>query len=259
MMIDNEAITQAVEQSTNAQENAQEKIDNDVQEQVSPQESQGQDWAQPDPTPKPSPVLENNIRALRESKERIQRERDEMARRLQEYESRANPQAPEEDLSLNLGENDLAEGKHLTKIQKQLTRQRDELLRTQQQTNALLVETKLKTEHPDIDKVVTVDNIKSLSELYPEIAQTLNSSTDYYSKAKAAYTMIKKFGIHVDDTFGSDRELAQRNAAKPRPLASVSPQQADSPLSRANAFANGLTEELKVQLRKEMEEATRNL
>ncbi len=49
----------------------------------------------------------------------------------------------------------------------------------------------------------------------------------------------------------------QKNASKPKPLASVNPQQGDSPLSRANAFANGLTEELKDQLRKEMSESRR--
>ena len=38
----------------------------------------------------------------------------------------------------------------------------------------------------------------------------------------------------------------------------MSPQQGDSPLSRANAFANGLTPELRVQLIKEMEEARKN-
>jgi len=142
----------------------------------------------------------------------------------------------------------LAEGKHLTKIQKQLKRQREELQRTQDETRSLLVETRLKAEYPDIEKVVSADNIKALSELYPEIAQTLNASSDYYSKAKAAYTMIKKFGIHVEDNYSSEREAVAKNAAKPRPLASVSPQQADSPLSRANAFANGLTEELKARI-----------
>lgn len=35
----------------------------------------------------------------------------------------------------------------------------------------------------------------------------------------------------------------------------LSPQQGDSPLSKANAFANGLTEDLKKQLQKEMFEA----
>lgn len=249
-MIDTETLNQPVEQSTNVQEIQQPEPQEQEQE-VQTQAEQVQ------PAPKPAPILENNIRALREKAERIQRERDEMAARLRELESRQN--GPEEDLSINIGADEIAEGKHLTKLQKQLKKQQEELLKTQQQTQAMLIETKLKSEHPDIDKVVTTDNLKSLSELYPEIAQTLNSSSDYYSKAKSAYTMIKKFGIHQEDVFASDRELARTNAAKPRPLASVSPQQADSPLSRANAFANGLTEELKAQLRKEMEESIRNL
>lgn len=210
---------------------------------------------QPDLQAKPD--LANNIRALREKATRIERERDEYMRRLEAYEAKSKD--PEEDLSIDLGENDLAEGKHLTKIQKQLKRQREELQRTQDETRSLLVETRLKAEYPDIEKVVSADNIKALSELYPEIAQTLNASSDYYSKAKAAYTMIKKFGIHVEDNYSSEREAVAKNAAKPRPLASVSPQQAESPLSRANAFANGLTEELKAQLRKEMDAAVRNL
>ena len=62
-------------------------------------------------------------------------------------------------------------------------------------------------------------------------------------------------GIYREDNYSKDRDKAQSNASKPKPLASVSPQQGDSPLSRANAFANGLTDELKSQLRKEMEQA----
>jgi hypothetical protein len=47
--------------------------------------------------------------------------------------------------------------------------------------------------------------------------------------------------------------IAHKNASKPKPLASVSPQQADSPLSKANAFANmPLSKEVKNQLHKEM-------
>lgn len=216
---------------------------------------------QPEVAQRAAPSLETNMRALRESKERIQRERDDMERRLREYEARENPQPKqeEEDFSLNLGENDLAEGKHLSKIQKQLKKQQEDLIRTQQQTQTLLIEARLKAEHPDIDKVVTPDNMKLLAELEPDIAKTLHSSNDYYSKAKTAYKMMKTLGIHKEDVYAADRDVALRNAAKPRPLASVSPQQGDSPLSKANAFANGLTEELKIQLRKEMEEATRNM
>lgn len=221
-----------------------------------------QQEAQPVPQAKPFNQNAENIRMLREKSERMEREKMELERRLREYEEKMTPSAAtsdEEDYTLNLGENDLAEGKHLTKLQKQVKKQQESLLKMQQQTQAMLVETRLKAEHSDIDKVVTEENIKTLKELYPEIASTLNSSTDYYNKAKAAYTMIKKLGIHVEDNFAQEREIVQRNAAKPRPLASVSPQQAESPLSRANAFANGLTDELKAQLFKEMTEAAKRV
>jgi len=210
--------------------------------------------------PKPTPAAQNNANyELRKKSERLEQERDEMMRRLQALEARNNPKpTEEEDYSIDLGESDLAEGRHLTKLQKQMRKQQEELVKAQAQMQNLLVETRLKAEHPDIDKVVNSDNLKALSEQYPEVAQMLNSSTDYYSKAKSAYTMIKKFGIHIEDTFGPERELAQRNAAKPRPLVSVSPQQGESPLSRANAFANGLTDDLKKQLFKEMEDAIKN-
>ena len=42
-----------------------------------------------------------------------------------------------------------------------------------------------------------------------------------------------------DPVLQNDRARVIKNSAKPRPLASVNPQQGDSPLSKANAFANG--------------------
>ena len=199
-----------------------------------------------------------NMRALRESKKRIQQERDEMERRLREYESKLHPQEAPEDFSLNLGENDLAEGKHLTKLQRQTKAMQAEMIKTQQQMQSMLVETRLKSEFPDIDKVVTKDNLDILNELHPEIADTIQNSSNYYNKAKTAYTLLKKLGIHKEDLYAGDREQARINAAKPKPLTSISPQAADTPLSHANAFANGLTEELKIQLRKEMNESARS-
>ena len=53
----------------------------------------------------------------------------------------------------------------------------------------------------------------------------------------------------------NDKAKAVINAQKPRPLTSISPQQGDSPLSKANAFANGLTPELQAQLLKEMKQS----
>ena len=49
-----------------------------------------------------------------------------------------------------------------------------------------------------------------------------------------------------------DKEKVKTNIYKPHPAASLSPQPGDNPLTRANAFADGLTDQLKEQLRKEM-------
>ena len=104
------------------------------------------------------------------------------------------------------------------------------------------------------------ENVEILRERFPEIAQTLSDTPDIYNKAAAAYSVIKNFGIHKDTApYENDRAKAVANLQKPRPLTSVSPQQGDSPLSRANAFANGMTDELKEQLRKEMYTARKSM
>jgi hypothetical protein len=214
----------------------------DSQDQPESTESQESVVQQPQP-PKESSE-ERNFRALREKAERIQRERDEALIRLKQFEDAQRSESE----SLNLGPDDLAEGKHLNKVQKQI---KD--LETQVQ------EARLRARYPDIDKVVNSDNLALLKQEHPEVASIIGASKDMYSQAVTAYTMIKKLGILQDDSsYGVDKALAQKNAAKPRPLASVSPQQGDSPLSKANAFANGLTDELKKQLHRETMEAIKN-
>ncbi len=219
--------------------------------------------------PEPKPVVketrnENNIRSLREKAERAdkaERERDELLKRIQEMESyrqsapQQQTQQQEEAEDLNIDPDSLVEGKHLKRYDKKFKEMQDKLRSYEQQSSITSIDMRLKAKYPDLDKVVSQDNLLALRQDYPELAATLNANTDLYSKAVSAYTLIKKLGIDVEDTFVEDKIKAQKNAAKPRPLASVSPQQAESPLSRANAFANGLTEDLKEQLRKEMYES----
>ena len=184
-----------------------------------------------------------NFRNLRQQKEQAEKERDEALRALQ-----AKSVAPASEENFNLASDDLVEGKHLKAQQKKL-----------QELEGQVMEAKLRAQYKDFDTVVSKENIDKLKEKYPQVAKTIGQSGDLYGKAVSAYTTIKEFGIHVEDTHQEDRERAQANSAKPRPLASVSPQQGDSPLSHANAFANGLTNDLKTQLRKEMEEARKRM
>lgn len=259
-MIDTETIQeQPVEQEIAAEQ--QEVVDPTNQQPVEEQITQPTEQK----SSKPAPSVETNMRALREKAERVARERDEMRARLEQYEALQkleaikNHQQQEEDLSVNLGADELAEGKHLTKVQKQTKKQYEQLANQQQQLQSLIVELKLKSEYPDIEKVVNEDTLAMLKEQEPEIAASLAANPDYYKKAKAAYKMIKNLGLYTEDNSAAERELVQKNAAKPRPLSSISPQTAESPLSRANAFAQGLTPELKRQLNKEMEDAIKNL
>lgn len=194
-----------------------------------------------------------NFRALREKTERIERERDEAIRVIKEMQSRNQPVAQEEeDLNFTIDPDAIAEGKHLSKVDKRIRKLQTELQSYKQRTQEELIEAKIKAAYPDFDKIVNNANIAQLQEQYPELAATIGSSTDLYSKAVSAYTMIKKFGIVQDDPYESDRLRAQANAKKPKSLAALSPSQGDSPLSQANAFAQGLTDDLKKQLHKEM-------
>lgn len=199
---------------------------------------------------------ELNLRILREKNERLEWEKNEAIRRLQEIEASKNPTAArqmDEPDDLGLGETDFAEGKHLSKVSRKIKELEKKVQQYEQKTASQVTEARIKSQFPDFDNVVTNENISRLQQQYPEIANTLNSSTDLYSTAVSAYTMIKKLGIVPEPVYNSlEKEKALKNLSKPRPLASLSPQQGDSPLSNANAFANGLTEDLKKQLQKEM-------
>jgi hypothetical protein len=196
---------------------------------------------------------QRDFKELREAKKRIERERDELARKLQE--TLQPKQTQEEDLDIRINPEDLVEGKHLSKYDKKIRKLEEQLKHYQQQNVSISAETRLKSMYPDFDKVVSAENISQLNETYPELAYTLRSSTDLYNTGVSAYTLIKKLGIHQDDNYVQERERVQKNMAKPRSVASIAPQQSESPLTQVNAFSNGLTDDLKKQLHKEMIDA----
>ena len=211
---------------------------------------------------------EENFRDIRLAKERAERERDAMMSQMIEMQMRMQQQVQKpiepvvEPMDFNIDPEDLASGKHLMVLKQQSQKQAKELadLKFQMQQDA--VRNRLRSEHKDYETVVSTENIKILEEQYPDIHATLDKNPDLYGMGTAAYKIMKQFGIHKvaqkEAIYEEDRVRTIANAAKPRPLASVSPQQGDSPLSKANAFANGLTEELREQLRKEMNSSRRN-
>lgn len=206
-----------------------------------------------------SPMKES-WRILRLAKEKAERERDEAIRYAQLNQSFNKPQEekPISKQRTKLSPDVLVEGSHVNDLDDELQQLKQQLLRQQQQSYNENSKLRLKTKFNDFDSVVNQDTLEMLQVLQPEIAQTLNSTQDLYAAGITAYNIIKNLGLKSEAHYENDIKRIQTNAAKPKPMVSINPQQGESALSRANAFASGLTPELKDQLYKEMQAARRN-
>ncbi len=214
---------------------------------------------------------QESFRAIREARERAEWERDNFKAQMQEMQramqNQYGPQVqkpqpePEEvdDFNFDVADDALMEGKHVKQVLQELKKVKKQLRQVHTQSTESELRSRLNNNYPDFDEVVSVDNVKRLSEQYPDVAEALRDTPDKYKMASSAYAIMKKFGIHKDLQFEEDKMKAIKNSQKPRPVASVNPQQGDSPLSKANAFANGLSKDLQKQLLAEMAAARRNL
>jgi len=237
-----------------------EELPADVEEEI-------EETEQEEPVAQAKPAPQDSFRTIRDAKDKAERERDALMSQILEMQARTKAQQPQPtvdpddidvDLDFNLDPDALVEGKDAKKLVNKIRFIEKQLKNYQSQTQSSAVEAKIRNQFPDFEKVVSQENVAILNEQYPELAASLRDTKDMYSKAASAYTVIKNFGIHKEDVYSNDRAKAVINSKKPRPLASVSPQQGDSPLSKANAFANGMTDELKEQLRREMFAARKN-
>src|SRR5438445_184709 len=199
------------------QEDAPEQETSVLEELMAPQQEAQQDV--PEKRYKPTP--QESIAALKKKAERMERERDEALLRAQQYEQQRPKEvtaAEEEDI--DIGDNDLAEGKHLKKLKREVKQLKVQLQQNLDQSNASMIETKLRSTFTDFDSIVTKENVEMLRDIEPELASTLASSKDMYATAVSAYKMIKRLGINQNH-YDADKEVAQKNASKPRPLTSI--------------------------------------
>lgn len=238
-----------------AQDSVDQMLENQGNSEPVSQENQGNDVVQEIPVaPVAKPAAQESWKTIRDRMAQAEKKAQELESALLEERSRRqSATAPEEDLNIDLDEDALAEGKHLKKVDKRFQKMEQQLKVYEQQAQLHLIKSQLKAQFPDWENVYNDENLARLQLQEPEIYHTLNASNDIYRSGVSAYKMIKQMGILApEDTFKEDKALAQKNASKPKSLASISPQQGDSPLSKANAFANGkLTDELKAQMWKE--------
>ena len=228
----------------------------EIQEQAVEEVVEQTEVAQQIPQQQPKPIQETDgqksFRELRAQKDQIAWELDEERRKRRELEAKA------ESDEILVGDDDIVEGKHLAKTVKELRKLKEEVRSYKEQTSMMSITSQLQSKYPDINQVVTKENLAKLASQYPELSASIDATPDLYNKAASAYTLIQKFGLNESDPYMEDKKRAQANANKPKPLASVSPQQGNSPLSNANAFDSGLTPAMKAQYWKETQDAMKN-
>lgn len=173
-----------------------------------------------------------NWKKVREENERYKREAEQLKRQLESQR----------------GDDELVEYKQLKQMRMEI----------EQQT----LELRLKNKYADFDEVVNKKALDKLAQDDPELAYAIDATPDMYTKAVAAYKMLKAKAVQQEpqeDQFTEEDRSYYENRSKPRSTNSVSPQKGDRPLSQANAFQNGLTKEVKEQLYREMQEARSKL
>lgn len=191
-----------------------------------------------------------------ETRKRMQ-ELDRQNREMQEQlKSLSSPKAaPEDDEIDKMSDDDIMTKRQARKMAERMAQQVAE--RVIKQREAATVDERLQLKFSDFGDVVTRDNIELLKQHEPELAQTLYHNPDPFGQGVAAYKLIKKLGYGSEAVAKQnlDKDRAVKNSQKPVSVNAVTKQ--SSAIGNAHLFENGLTDELKASLLKEMRDCAK--
>lgn len=171
---------------------------------------------------------EYNMRQLREQRDQAERRAIEAERQLQQR------QQPTEEDDLGVDDDALLEGKQLKKYHNRNKGNQQKTQAQIDQINNALSELRLRTKHPDIDTVVTDENLEKLKRVKPHIYRSIMANPDFVDRGQVAHDAITTW-IKPEKHAEQDRRL-EENKAKPRSSASVGPQPSDTPLTRVGDY-----------------------
>jgi hypothetical protein len=171
----------------------------------------------------------------------------DLERRTQEQQELINKLSAQKSDEPELSPDDLLTVAHLNKVNAR--RDQDYLRELQRQKEEIL-----RLRYPDIDQVLSNENIALFEQTEPELAETLATMQgDPVKLRTAAYKLIKK-SLKPEHAPNSEKQRAEQNAKKPMSVQSAGK---SSALGNVHQFENGLTPELRKQLYEEMTEAAK--
>lgn len=171
-------------------------------------------------------------------------EKDRLIREQQETISRLSHGTKSKDEDLELSNDDILTVGQAKKLEQIRDKKREAEYQRQKQEI-------LQLKYPDIEQVLTPENIAFFEQTEPELAETLCGIGDPIKMKAAAYRLIKKTIKH-DAPPSAEKRKAELNVKKPVSVQSISK---GSAIGNAHLFENGLTPELRKQMWKETQEA----
>jgi len=231
--------------------------DSVIEESATPTESADQPDLQEESVRPQERVIsdqEYNWNETRRKMRELERRAEEQDNLIQKLQSNREPSPPEEDLS-KLSDDDIVTVRQAKNLARHTARQVAE--ETIRERDAATVDDRVKARYPDFEDVVTRDSIELLKQQDPELAQSLYAlAQDPYAQAIAAYKMLKRQGIGEMAIQHPSKARAIENAKKPVSVQAVGK---SSAIGNVSKFDNGLTQEVKDALYKEMQECARRL
>ena len=215
---------QAVDQATESEEQHNDRQEQSVAE-ASKRKDADYNW--------------NEARRKMQELERRSHEQQELINRLSAQKTSDEPE---------LSPDDLLTVAHLNKVNAR--RDQETIRELQRQKEEIL-----KLRYPDIDQVLSNENIAIFEQTEPELAETLATMQgDPVKLRTAAYKIIKKT-LKTETSPNLDKQRAEQNAKKPISVQSAGK---SSAIGNVHQFENGLTPELRNKLYKEMQDAIKH-
>jgi hypothetical protein len=198
--------------------------------------------------------VDYNWREARRKMDTLEQRNYELEAKLNHLSNSQKP--PEEDELARLADDDIVTAKQARQLAQRMAKQVAE--QTIREREAQTIDERLTNKYSDYAQVVTKENIDLLQQQEPELTKSLYAlQSDPYSQAIAAYKMLKKYGLGEQNEMAANKKKAMENSKKPVSVQTVT--KSSSAIGNAHLFENGLTPELKAQLRKEMADAAKKL
>lgn len=200
-------------------------------------------------TPQEQPQIdrkEQNLTAMRKKIEAEESARRAAEQKVAEYErilaqqqavqspTQQHSQQDEDDLPVD--NDDYIQAKHYKTSNKKTKTRLSEQEKQIKELNEKLAILEAKSEMDrikDFNDVVNDDNLKTFQRLYPEDYAVVMTNPDLRLKSKAAYNMIKNYGI-ANPLLKDVDERVEANKRKPQSSSVSSPQSSASPLATFN-------------------------